>query len=45
MVGGAVLLGIASWYFSGYKDNPLEQAMEKVIEKEIGVSVDLSPEE
>lgn len=44
-----LILGIALYYASyaitDYKhDNPLEEIIEKVIEKNTGITVDLSPE-
>lgn len=45
IVAGAVLIGGGIKYFwpSLKDDNPIEEAAEKIIEKETGVDVDLSP--
>lgn len=43
VVVAAIIIGILSGYF-WYQDNPIEEIQEKVIEKETGIDVDLTPE-
>jgi hypothetical protein len=43
VVVAAIIIGILSGYF-WYQDNPIEEFAEKVIEKETGIDVDLTPE-
>ena len=43
VVVAAIIIGILSGYF-WYQDNPIEEFQEKVIEKETGIDVDLTPE-
>lgn len=43
VVVAAIIIGILSGYF-WYQDNPIEEFEEKVIEKETGIDVDLTPE-
>ncbi|MEY3415839.1 MAG: hypothetical protein RLZZ418_1084 [Pseudomonadota bacterium] len=43
VVVAAIIIGILSGYF-WYQDNPIEEVQEKVIEKETGIDVDLTPE-
>lgn len=43
VVVAAIIIGILSGYF-WYQDNPIEEFQEKVIEKETGMDVDLTPE-
>jgi len=43
VVVAAIIIGILSGYF-WYQDNPIEEFGEKVIEKETGIDVDLTPE-
>lgn len=42
IVGTCVLAGLASRWILG-DDNEIEQAAEKIIKEETGVSIDLSP--
>lgn len=42
VIVGAIIIGILSGYF-WYQDNPVEEFAEKVIEKETGIDVDLTP--
>lgn len=39
----AIIFGVGSVYWLG-NDNPVEEIAEKVIEEEIGIDVDLTPE-
>ena len=43
VVVAAIIIGILSGYF-WYQDNPIEEVQEKIIEKETGIDVDLTPE-
>lgn len=41
----AAAIGIASRFIPGFgPDNPVEQAMEEIIDKETGMEIDLSPD-
>lgn len=44
IVLAAIITGLVSVRYAG-NDNPVEQLAEEVIEKEIGIKMDLSPEE
>lgn len=39
----AIIVGLLSAYF-WYQDNPVEETSEKVIEEQIGIDIDLSPQ-
>lgn len=43
IVLAAVVIGLGSYYFTGKKDNPVEQVAEEVIKEETGLDVDLTP--
>lgn len=41
----AAAIGIGSRFIPGFgPDNPVEQAMEEIIDKETGMNIDLSPD-
>lgn len=39
----ALIIGVSSAFLTKKDDGPIEQAMESVIEKETGMTVDLTP--
>ena len=39
IVVAAIIIGLASWYFTGQKDNPVEEIAVKVIEDETGLKI------
>lgn len=43
IVLAAIITGLVSIHYMG-NDNPIEEVAEEIIEKEIGVKIDLSPE-
>lgn len=40
IIAAAVIIGLGSYYFTGKKDNPIEEVAIKVIEDETGLKIE-----